>query len=97
MFTHAEREDLIWSIIEGENDEAENVDDATPFPSQCGATIDFDELVSTSMCESYFPIHHPRALRKLRRKWGEWGIAVSSTSAAYCCRNFKSVSLKSST
>ena len=81
MFTHAEREDLIWSIIEGQNEEADDVDDdgKTPFPSQCGADIDFNELVSTSMCERYFSLHHPRALRKLRRKWGKSLIIAAAS------------------
>ena len=70
VFTHSEREDLLWSIIRRDHEKpptaTEGVEMAT---TQLGAEIDVDDVVLSGVCEGYFSLHHTRALEVLRRDW----------------------------
>ena len=70
VFTHGERQTLIMSIIQSPNRGCTEIDDGTAFPSNCGASIDLNELVGEEMCELFFPIHHPESIEILQLTWG---------------------------
>ena len=69
-FTHEERQTLIMSIIESENNRCSDTDDGIEFPSSCGAFIDLDEIAGEELCELYFPMHHAEAIELLQITWG---------------------------
>ena len=50
-------------MIEGANED----DDGEEQGAHRGADIDFDELVTTEMCEVYFPVHHGKAIQILQQ------------------------------
>ena len=74
----------MWAIIEDDNLEVSPEEDGGRFPSEAGAHLDFDDLVSTEMCLSYFSVHHREARKQLQ---GSWAIPRYDFCQGGCVRS----------
>ena len=71
VFSHQERETLIWRIIEGKDSKLTGSLDATLTATQSSAHVDVNQLVGSRILSSYFSLHHRQSVKQLQKDWAE--------------------------